>query len=249
MAGHSKWANIKHRKAAADAKKGKVYTKLAREIESAARLGGGDLEVNYNLRLVVDKAKKLNMPNDNIDRAIKRGTGELQGDALEEIFYEGYGPNGTAMIFKCLTDNKNRTVGDLRFTLRKANGSLAESGAVAWQFESKGMILLPVGDHDPEELMLMAIDAGAEDVEPDDEMLEIVTARTDLQKVAEALRAQNLEVESEDLTMIPKHLVDLALEEELQVMSLIENLEELDDVQEIYTNVHFSEQAMAQAEA
>lgn len=247
MAGHSKWANIKHRKAASDAKKGKIYTKLAREIESAARLGGGDMEVNYTLRLAVDKAKKMNMPNDNIDRAIKRGTGELQGDNLEEVFYEGYAPNGVAMIFKCLTDNRNRTVGDLRATLRKGGGSLAESGAVAWQFENKGLITLPLEGNDEEEVMLIAIDAGAEDVELSDDMLEVITARTELQKIAEELKENGLEPESAALSMIPQHKVDISVDDQIKVLNLIERLEEFDDVQEIFSNVDFSDEAMEAA--
>jgi YebC/PmpR family DNA-binding regulatory protein len=247
MAGHSKWANIKHRKAAADARKGKVYTKVAREIESAARQGGGDPESNYTLRLVIDKAKAVNMPNDNIDRAIKRGTGELQGDALEEIYYEGYGPNGTAIMFKCLTDNRNRTVGELRSTLKKGGGTLAESGAVAWQFENKGVISIPSGGTDPEEVMLLAIDAGAEDVEVEDGYIEVVTAREDLQRVAESLKQNGLTAENVDLAMIPQHMVDLSIDAQVQIMSLIERLEELDDVQEVYTNVEFTDEAMEAA--
>lgn len=244
MAGHSKWANIKHRKAASDAKKGKVYTKFAREIESAARQGGGDPSSNYTLRLAIDKAKGMNMPNDNIDRAIKRGTGELQGDALEEIYYEGYGPNGTAMMFKCLTDNRNRTVGDLRSVLKKGGGSLAESGAVAWQFESRGIIIVPLGTQDPDELMLSAIDAGAQDVEVEEDVMEILTERTELQRVAEALKAQGIAAESVELTMIPQHNVALAVADQVQIMNLIERIEEIDDVQEVFSNVEFSDEAM-----
>jgi YebC/PmpR family DNA-binding regulatory protein len=247
MAGHSKWANIKHRKAAADAKKGKVYTKVAREIESAARQGGGDPETNYTLRLAIDKAKSVNMPNDNIDRAIKRGTGELQGDAFEEVYYEGYGPNGTAMMFKCLTDNRNRTVGELRSTLKKGGGTLAESGAVAWQFENKGIITIPLEGNDPDEIMLLAIDAGAEDVEVEGEIIEVITARTDLQKVAEELKKNGIQPENVDLSMVPQHLVSLSLEDQVQAMGLIEKLEELDDIQEIYTNIDFSEEAIEAA--
>jgi YebC/PmpR family DNA-binding regulatory protein len=247
MAGHSKWANIKHRKAASDAKKGKIYTKLAREIESAARLGGGDMEVNYTLRLAVEKSKKMNMPNDNIARAIKRGTGELQGDNLEEVYYEGYAPNGVAMIFKCLTDNRNRTVGDLRATLRKGGGSLAESGAVAWQFENKGLITLPLDGNDEEEVMLIAIDAGAEDVEVSGDMLEVITARTELQKIAEELKENGLEPESAALSMIPQHKVDISVDDQIKILNLIERLEEFDDVQEIFSNVDFSDEAMGAA--
>ncbi len=248
MAGHSKWANIKHRKAASDAKKGKIYTKFAREIESAARQGGGDLSSNYTLRLAVDKAKGMNMPTDNIDRAIKRGTGESQSDALEELYYEGYGPGGTAMIFKCLTDNRNRTVGDLRSVLKKGGGSLAENGAVSWQFDNKGVITIPAEGMDPDEVMLMAIDAGAEDVFPDEDTIEIHTARTDLQSVAENLRQAGLTPDSIELSMIPQHkMSDLSTEDQVQIMGLIDRIEDLDDVLEIYTNVEFSEAAMEAA--
>jgi YebC/PmpR family DNA-binding regulatory protein len=247
MAGHSKWANIKHRKAAADAKKGKTYTKVARELESAARQGGGDPDTNYILRLAVDKAKSVNMPNDNIERAIKRGTGELQGDALEEVYYEGYGPNGTALMFKCLTDNRNRTVGEIRSTLRKGGGSLAESGAVAWQFENKGVITIPLEGKDPDDIMLVAIDAGAEDITVEEEMIQVITERTDLQRVAEELKSGGVEVDSVDLTMIPQHMVELSVEDQVQVMNLLERLEELDDVQEIYSNVDFSNEALETA--
>ncbi|MGH2542315.1 MAG: YebC/PmpR family DNA-binding transcriptional regulator [Ardenticatenaceae bacterium] len=247
MAGHSKWANIKHRKAAADARKGKAYTKVAREIESAARQGGGDLEMNYTLRLAVDKAKAVNMPNDNIERAIKRGTGELQGDVLEEVYYEGYGPSGTAMMFKCLTDNRNRTVGEIRSTLKKGGGALAESGAVAWQFDNKGLIDVPLNGNDADEVMLLAIDAGAEDVSVDDDVIEIITAREDLQGVAEQLKAAGVPTEGVELAMIPQHQIELSLADQIQVMALIERLEELDDVQEIYTNVEFSTEALEAA--
>lgn len=247
MSGHSKWANIKHRKAASDSKKGKVYTKVAKEIESAARQGGGDPEANYTLRLAMDKGRAVNMPSDNIERAIKRGTGELQGDALEEIYYEGYGPNGTALIFKCLTDNRNRTVGEIRSTLKRGGGTLAENGAVAWQFNNKGVISIPLDGNDEEEVMLLAIDAGAEDVEVEDGYLEVVTAREDLQRVAESLKQNGIAAESVDLSMIPQHMVALSVDEQMQVMGLIERIEELDDVQEVYTNIEFTDEAMEAA--
>ena len=244
MAGHSKWANIKHRKAATDAKRGKIYTKLAREIESAARQGGGDTDTNYTLRLAVDKAKKMNMPNDNIERAIKRGTGELQGDKMEEVYYEGYGPNGVAMMFKCLTDNRNRTVGELRSTLRKGGGNLAESGAVAWQFSNKGVITIALADHDEEDVMLIAIDAGADDVDVTDDMIEVITERTELQKVAEELKENGFTPENVDLVMIPQHKTSISIDDQVKILNLIDKLEESDDVQQIYTNVDFSDEAM-----
>ncbi len=247
MAGHSKWANIKHRKAATDAKKGKVYTKFAREIESAARQGGGDLNTNYTLRLVVDKAKGMNMPNENIERAIKRGTGESQGDAMEEIYYEGYGPNGVAIIFKCLTDNRNRTVGELRSTLKMHGGSLAENGAVSWQFENKGVISIPNEGLDNDEVMLVAIDAGADDVVAEDGYIEVYTPRTELQAVADQLRQDGITPDSVELSMIPQHMMELTVEDQVQIMGLVERLEDIDDVLEVYTNVEFSEEAMEAA--
>ncbi len=250
MAGHSKWANIKHRKAAADAKKGKLFTKLAREIETAARLGGsGDPTVNFMLRMALEKARQANMPKENIERAIKRGTGELQGEALEEVWYEGYGPGGAALMIKCLTDNRNRAVGEVRATLRKHGGTLGESGSVAWQFEEKGLILIPLNGQDAEELMLQAIDAGAEDVDEDNNYLEVVTARADLQKVREALDAQQVRIESAELKMIPKTYIELDRETQFAVARLIEALEELDDVQAVFTNVQFSDDVLEQLAA
>ncbi len=244
MAGHSKWANIKHRKAASDAKKGKIYTKFAREIESAARQGGGDLDVNYTLRLVVEKAKKMNMANDNIDRAIKRGTGELQGDNLEEVYYEGYGPNAVAMMFKCLTDNRNRTVGELRSTLRKGGGNLAENGAVSWQFENKGVITVMLGDHDEEEAMMVAIDAGAEDVDVSDDVIEVITERTEVKMVADGLKENGFIPENVDLVMVPQHKVSISVDDQIKILNLIDKLDDSDDVQQIYTNVDFSDEAL-----
>jgi YebC/PmpR family DNA-binding regulatory protein len=244
MAGHSKWANIKYRKAAADAKKGKVFTKIARELESAARRGGSDPTANFMLRLALDKARAANMPRENVDRAIKRGTGELQGEQLEEIYYEGYGPAGSALMILCLTDNRNRTVGELRNMLRKHNGSLGESGSVAWQFDLKGQIIAEAGNHDAEELMLTVIDAGAEDVEIEDGYLEITTAREDLQVVQEKLNELGLKVESAELTMIPKTLLSIDAEQQAAVLKLVDVIDELDDVQQVYHNVELSQEVL-----
>lgn len=248
MAGHSKWANIKHRKAAADAKKGKVFTKIAREIESAARQGGGDPASNFTLRLALDKARAANMPRENIDRAVKRGTGEMQGDQLEEIYYEGYGPAGSALMILCLTDNRNRTVGEVRNALRKAGGNLGESGSVAWQFDQKGMILARTDGHDPDELMLTAIDAGAEDVEvEEDGYVEIITAREDLQAVQEALTSAGIEVESAELSMIPRTMLEIDVEQQASVLKLVDQIDDLDDVQQVYHNVELSEEVLETA--
>jgi YebC/PmpR family DNA-binding regulatory protein len=247
MAGHSKWANIKHRKAASDAKKGKLFTKIARDIESAARQGGGDPEANFNLRLALDKARAANMPKENIERAIKRGTGELQGDQLEEIFYEGYGPHGTALMLLALTDNRNRTVSEIRATLRKHGGSLGESGSVAWQFDHKGVILVPADGQDAESVMLTAIDAGAEDVEVSDGYIEITTDKSDLQAVQEALVREGIPVESAELAMIPKTTIELEYDQQVSVMKLIDVLEDLDDIQQVYTNVELSNEVLEAA--
>lgn len=246
MAGHSKWANIKHRKAAVDAKKGKIFTKLAREIETAARLGGGDPNFNFMLRMVLEKARAANMPKENIERAIKRGTGELEAEALEEIWYEGYGPGGAAFMIKVLTDNRNRAVGEIRSTLRKYGGNLGESGSVAWQFEEKGVITVRAEGQDPEELMLLAIDAGAEDIEEAGEIIQIYTSRNDLQKVREALDEYNLPIESAELQMVPTNMLELDPETQVSVAKLIEALEDLDDVQQVFVNVDFDEEVLEQ---
>ncbi|HBY94478.1 MAG: YebC/PmpR family DNA-binding transcriptional regulator [Ardenticatenaceae bacterium] len=247
MSGHSKWANIKHRKAASDAKKGKLFTKIARDLESAARQGGGDPEANFNLRLALDKARAANMPKENVERAIKRGTGELQGEQLDEIFYEAYGPNGTAIMLKALTDNRNRTVSEIRTALRKHGGSLGESGSVAWQFDYKGLILVPADGQDPEAVMLTAIDAGAEDVEVEDGYIEITTDRSDLQSVQEALSNAGVQIESAELSMVPKTTIPLDFEQQLSLVKLIDVLEELDDIQQVYTNVELSNEVLEAA--
>lgn len=252
MAGHSKWANIKHRKKAADKKKGKLFTKLSREIATAAREGGGDPEFNFRLRMAIDKAREANMPNDNIERAIKRGTGELEGEELEELWYEGYGPGGAAMMIKCLTDNRNRTVGDIRSELRKHGGSLGEHGSVAWQFDEKGVILVNLDGNTEhaEEVMLFAIDAGAEDVSEDGDTLEIVTDRTELQQVREAFdKREEYKVEDAELRMIPKTYIELDASTQAAVARLVEALDELDDVQDVFLNVEIDEDVWEQVAA
>lgn len=247
MAGHSKWANIKHRKAAADAKKGQLFTKVAREIESAARQGGGDADMNFRLRLALDRARAAGMPKDNIERAIKRGTGELQGEQLDEVFYEAYGPSGTALIIETLTDNRNRTVGEIRTVLRKNAGTLGEAGSVAWQFDHKGIIVVAADGQDPEAIMLTAIDAGADDVEVENGYVEITTERASLQAVQEALIAEGARIESAELNMVPKTTIELDLEQQLSVVKLIDVLEELDDVQRVYSNVELSDEVFEAA--
>jgi len=248
MSGHSKWATIKRKKEVQDAKRGKVFTKLAGEITIAAREGGGDLESNFKLRLVVDKAKMANMPRDNIERAIQRGTGELKGEELAELRYEGYGPNGVAMLIEVLTDNRNRAVSDVRRVLSKYGGSLGAAGCVAWLFEPKGYVTIEVGDEDPEELALLAIEAGAEDIETDGQLLEVYTDPTGLQRVKEALEQQGFSPESQ-LSMIPRSVTSLSAEKTIQTMRLIDALEELDDVRQVYSNLDISDEVMVEYEA
>jgi len=248
MSGHSKWSTIKRKKQAQDTKRGKVFTKLGREITIAAREGGGDLDSNFKLRLVVDKAKLANMPKDNIERAIKRGTGELKGQELEELRYEGYGPNGVAMLVQVLTDNRNRAVSDVRRVLSKHGGNLGATGCVAWLFDPRGYITIEVEDEDPEELALLAIEAGAEDIETDGQLLEIYTDPTALQTLKEALEQQGFSAESQ-LSMIPKSVTSLSLEKTMQTMRLIDALEELDDVQQVYSNLDISDEVMVEYEA
>jgi YebC/PmpR family DNA-binding regulatory protein len=245
MSGHSKWSTIKRKKAAEDAKRGKLFTKLGREIAIAAREGGGDPEVNFKLRLVIDKAKDANMPKDNIERAIRRGTGEEKGAALEEIRYEGYGPHGVAMLVQVLTDNRNRAVSDVRRAFNRYGGSLGEIGCVAWLFESKGYITISPNDSDPDELALMAIDAGADDVAVASDLVEVFTMTSDFQKVKEDLENNGIALDSAEISMIPKSLAELGEKETMKAMILIDALEELDDVQQVYSNLNITDEMMA----
>jgi YebC/PmpR family DNA-binding regulatory protein len=245
MSGHSKWSTIKRKKSAEDAKRGRVFTRVAREITVAAREGGGDPDTNPTLRLAIDKARTANMPKDNIERAIKRGTGELEGGRLEEVFYEGYAPHGVALLVKCLTDNRNRTISDVRRIFNRNGGNLAEAGAVAWMFDAKGYINVVRTDMDPDEIFLTAVDAGAEDVEVSDTFVEIYTLPADLHQVRESLIEQGLTVDDAELSRVPKTLMTLGDKETLQVMNMIEALEELDDVQQVYSNLDISEEILA----
>ncbi len=246
MSGHSKWSTIKRKKSAEDAKRGKLFTRLARDITLAAR-NGGDPNANPALRLAIEKAKMANMPRENIERAIKRGTGELEGGAPEEVIYEGYAPHGVALLIKCLTDNRNRTLAEVRRVLNRGGGNLAEAGAVTWMFESKGLITVERGGRDPDDLFMMAVDAGAEDVDVSSEIVEVYTEPADLRIVAEALQKRGLKIEEAELSMVPKTLVSLGEKETLQVLHLIEQLEELDDVQQIYSNLDVPEEILATA--
>ena len=241
MSGHSKWSTIKRKKGAVDAKRGAIFTRLAREVQIAAR-DGADQEFNFKLRLAVDKAKAANMPKDNIERAIRRGAGLEQGEDLEETNYEGYGPGGVALFIEVLTDNRNRALSEIRYVLSRGNGALGESGSVAWQFEPKGFITLPMGTRDQDEIFEAALDVGADDVEFGDEMAEIYTEPGDLKIVQDAFRLRGFKLEDAELIMKPKVMVSLDLKETQSVMTLIENLEELDDVTGVYSNLDITDE-------
>lgn len=234
MAGHSKWANIKHRKGRQDAARGQLFGKLAKAIEVAAREGGGSVDFNPTLATAVDKAKAASMPNDNIDRAIKRGTGEVEGAVYEEIWYEGYGPGGVALYVQILTDNRNRAASDVRSTFTRYNGNLGEPGSVGYLFEQKGLIISK-GDED--EVMLGALEAGAEDVrEAGESTFEVITNPSDVQTVRKALEGAGLEVESADVTQLPSNTIPVDESKARQLLRLIEALDELDDVQAVHAN-------------
>ncbi len=245
MSGHSHWATIKRQKGAADAKRGQMFTKLAREIEIAAREGGADPASNFRLRLAMDRARQSNMPKDNIERAIKRGTGELKGESIEEITFEGYGPQGTALIVEALTDNRNRTVSDVHGAFSRHGGNLGSTGCVLWLFEHKGYISVLPSDGDAEDMALTAIDAGADDVKVADDLVEVFTRMEDLQQVRETLEYENIVADSVQLYWVPKTMVQLNDKATIQNMRLIDALEELDDVQQVYSNLEISDQVVA----
>jgi YebC/PmpR family DNA-binding regulatory protein len=249
MSGHSKWATIKRKKGAADAKRGQLFTRLAREIAMAAREGGGDADSNFKLRLAVDKARSNNMPKDNIQRAIDRGTGDGEGGALEQIMYEGYAAQGVAVIIETVTDNRNRTVSDLRRTLTKAGGSLGESNSVAWQFQRKAYFAFTAGDRSEDSIFEMAVDAGADDVQFADGMAEIFAPVEAFKAVSDKLRAVGIQPEEAELRMEPTNLMELSPEATVRVMKGLDEIEELDDVQKVYSNLHISDEAMAALEA
>lgn len=243
MAGHSKWANIQHRKKAQDAKRGKLFTRLIREIVIAAKTGGSDLDANPALRSAVDKAKSQSVPRDPIDRAIKRGAGELDGSDYEEIRYEGYGPAGIAFIVDCLSDNRNRTVAEVRHAFSKAGGNLGQNGSVAYMFSSVGVLLYSPG-HDEDTVMEAALEAGAEDViVADDESIEVLTGADDYLRVKQAMTEAGFEPEESDLTMRASTNTPLELEDASKVMRLVDLLESSEDVQEVYFNAEIPEEA------
>lgn len=248
MSGHSKWSTIKHKKAAQDAKRGKIFTRLAREITVAAREGGSNADTNFSLRLAVDKAKAANMPKDNIEKAIKRGTGELKGAELVEVTYEGYAPNGVALLVQVLTDNKNRTVSDLRRVFSRQGGALAEAGAVAWQFNRKGYITIAPDGADEDTIFEVAVEAGAEDVEFSDDLIEVHVEIDHFQAVRQALENANVVCATSEMTMVPQTTIQLEEKETLRVMKIIDALEELDDVQQVYSNLDISDEVIAKYE-
>ncbi len=249
MSGHSKWATIKHKKGAADAKRGKVFAKLIKQVEVAARQGGGDPDANPTLRTMFQKARDNSVPLDTIERAVKRGTGELEGVNYETITYEGYAPGGIALLIECLTDNRNRTSGDVRSTLSKNGGSLAEPGAVSWQFERKGVILVP-SSVEEDEVMLVALDAGAEDIVDEGEMWRVTTPPSDLPQVREALDEAGVAVESADLAMLPTSTVEVTDVAQVKgLMKLMDLLDDLDDVQDVHGNMDVSDDLMDEASA
>ena len=248
MSGHSKWSTIKHKKAATDAKRGKIFTRLAKEIEIAAR-DGGDPTSNFRLRLVIDKARAANMPKDNIERAIKRGTGEDKGQELSEILYEGYAPHGIALLVSVVTDNRNRSVAEVRRVFNKLGGNLAEPGSVSWQFTRKGYLTLPTEGQDGDHIFEVALEADADDVEFSDDMVEIFTPMENFQKVQEALETVSIKVDNAELSFIPDMPVALEEKEAIKVMSVVDALEELDDVQQVYSTLDITDELMAAYEA
>ena len=247
MSGHSKWASIKHKKASTDAKRGKIFTKIVKEISIAARVGGGDPSGNPRLRTAVDKAKEVNMPADNIKRAIMKGTGELPGVSYEEYLYEGYGPGGAAILLEILSDNKNRTSPEIRHIMTKHGGSLGESGCVAWIFDKKGYILTEKAKVDEDTLMTVALDAGAEDLknDPSEDNYEIISAPENMNQVKAALEASGIPVSLAEITMLPKNYAVLDEKQAEQMIRLIEALEDHDDVQNVYTNFDAPDEVMS----
>lgn len=250
MSGHSHWATIKRKKGAADAKRGAVFTRLAREIVIAAREGGGDPDSNFRLALAVEKARAGNMPKDNIERAIRRGTGDdKEGSAFEEVMYEGYAPHGVALMIEAVTDNRNRTVSEIRHMLTRSGGSMAEVGAVAWQFERVAYFSFPSSMMNYDKAFELAIEAGADDVSEDEDMIEITGPVESFKGIASRLHAAKVQPEEAGLRMAPKQELELPVDQALQVLKLIENLEEMDDVQNVFSNLKMSEEAWAALEA
>jgi YebC/PmpR family DNA-binding regulatory protein len=246
MSGHSKWSTIKRKKAANDAKRGNVFTRLAREIALAAREGGGDPDTNFGLRLAVERARAANMPKENIERAVKRGTGEdKDAAAFERILYEGYAPHGVAILMEVVTDNRNRTVADLRHALTRAGGTMSEAGSVAWQFRRAAYFSFPSAGVDREKLFEAAVEAGAEDVVFGDDSIEIIAPVEAFKSIGDMLRAQGVKSDEAALRMLPNATVELPADQALQVMRTIEAIEEMDDTQQVFSTLHVSDEAVA----
>ncbi len=248
MSGHSKWSTIKHKKAASDAKRGKVFTRIAKELTIAAREGGGDPASNTTLRLAVAKAKEANMPKDNIEKAIKRGTGEIEGGELVDVVYEAYGPHSVGILIEVVTDNRNRAIADVRHAVSKYGGNMAEAGAVSWQFKRKGYISItePV---DQDELFMVAAEAGADDIQFNDDVTEIYVELESFRAVQEALEAAGYKMDESSLIFDPANRIELSPSESMQVMNLIEKIEDLDDVQNVYSALEMSDEVLAAMEA
>ena len=250
MSGHSHWSTIRRKKGAADAKRGQLFTKLAKEITVAAREGGGDPGMNLRLQYAIDRAKSQNMPKDGIERAIKRGTGELKdGAQIDEITYEGYAPHGIALMLECVTDNRNRAVADIRHTLSKFGGNFAEAGAVAWQFSRISYFAFPLNDHDPDDIFELAVEAGADDVTFVDDLVEIIAAVESFKEISDRLKEAGIEAQDAELRMIPNNEIELGVDETMQVLKVIESLEDLEDVQRVFSNMLLTDQIMAELEA
>lgn len=247
MAGHSKWKNIRIRKGKQDAIRGKLFTKMSKEIIVAAKMGGGDAAMNPRLRVAVEKARENSMPVDNIKRAIARGTGEIEGADYEEIVYEGYGPGGAAIILECYSENRNRTVGEVRHAFNKHGGNMAENGSVSWQFKHLGQIVVERNGLDEEEFTLQALDAGAEDVEADEESFTVLTAMEDLHKVNAELEKAGVKAQEVGLVYKPTNMAELSPEDQVKLLKLLDALEDLDDVQNTYMNVEIAEEALQEA--
>jgi YebC/PmpR family DNA-binding regulatory protein len=244
LSGHNKWSSIKHKKGAADAKRGKIFSKIVKEITVAAKIGGGDVSANPRLRTAVNSAKAARMPKENIDRAIKRGTGDLEGVNYEEMTYEGYGPAGVAVLVEIMTDNKNRAVADVRYAFSKHNGNLGESGCVSWMFDKKGLLTVDSSTTTEDELMELALDAGADDVQNDGEVFSVYTDPSDFDNVKEALEEKGVTFSSAEVTMIPQNTIALEGRQADQMLKLMDRLEDSDDVQNVYANFDISDEDM-----
>jgi len=248
MAGHSKWANIKHRKGAADAKRGKIFTKIAKEITISSRLGGGEPTSNPRLRLAVQAARAVNMPNDNIKRAIQRGTGEIEGQQLEEMMFEGYGPGGIGLLIECVSDNRNRIVADIRHILSRNNGSMADAGAVAWNFTRKTVISVQKGEKSEEDVLMAVMDAGAEDVKTSDETYDVYAPIDMFDPVRNALESAGFELSAANLQYVANQTLELNGSEAASALKLLDMLDDYDDVQNVYTNLEIDDEELARIE-